>query len=353
MGKTVLTSGLLLIGTVLGIFALAGEAAQKVSIAPTNAAAEPNQVVELRKRIMEGPYGIQPISKVVDAVILTEGPRLLDAYLAAALRKEEALGEITRRLRDAPPAAKRKLTKLIRYTGFAETAPTLVEILTSDDEHQLSRIGSLYALGAIGNKSVGPTIAKLLDSKSRGPTEKRIMIAVLARLNYRKAIPQIREYVDHNNPLVRIFAVRALADLEEKPPTEFLFESLNSKDFVIRQAACGALGSCGGPEAMMRLGELAQTDRIESVRGEARAGLLRLEAAGMNEVDRIEFLSSLIGRPEKKVRAWAVHSLAVECGESGRERLLRAVRVEQRERTRIAFYLLILPNAGADFKGGF
>jgi HEAT repeat protein len=179
------------------------------------------------------------------------------------------------------------------------------------------------------------------------------MIAVLARLGYRKAIPQIRRYADHDDPLVRIFTTRALAELGRKPATDVLLESLDSKDPVIRREACAALASCGGPQAAVRLNEMARMDRIESVRDEAKIGLFRMQAERMNELERSELLTSLLGRPEKKVRAWAVRSLAYQCGQPGRDRLRKALKAEQREKARIAFHLLVQQDADVNFRGGF
>jgi len=316
-------------------------------------AGEVTEVIELRKSILDGQHGKKPIREVVDTLISTEGPELQDVYLALALRKQESLPAILDKLKTGGPAAKRKITKLIRYTGLAETSPALLEIILSDNEHELSRIGALYALGAIGDKSAGPVIALLLGRSGRGKTETRIMIATLARLNYQQAVPKIRQYSDDKDPLVRIFAIRALADLGEKPPIDFLLESFDSEDFVIREAACGALGSCGGAESITRLTELAQRDPIGSVREEAQVSLLRLQAAGMNELERSKLLEALIGQPEKKVRAWAICSLAVECGNPGKAVLRKAFTTEKKESRRIAFYLLVLPGAGPNFRGGY
>jgi len=47
-------------------------------------------------------------------------------------------------------------------------------------------------------------------------TEKRVLISTLAHLGCVEAIPEIREYMGHDDLLTKIFAARALAELGEE-----------------------------------------------------------------------------------------------------------------------------------------
>jgi HEAT repeat protein len=308
-------------------------------------AQEPATVSELRRSVVEGPYGKMGIRSLVDELIRGKGPPLQQVYLALTLRKQEAVPIILEKLETGGPAVKRKVTKFLRYGRWPEAVPKLLEVASLDDEHEISRIGALYALGAIGKKSTGPAILALIDKPRPGATERRIIIATLARLRYRAAIPKIEPYLRHENLLVRIFAARALAEFGQRPDAQFLFEALSDKDFVVREAACGALGSYGGSDAAVEyLREMTENDPVQSVRQEARVSLLRMEAADMNEAERARFLEPLIGRPEKKVRAWAIDSLALECGRQGQTILRESISIHHREEQKIAFYLLALSN---------
>ena len=314
---------------------------------------EPPAVTQLRQRLLNGPASDEPASRLIEKLVNAEGAELYDTYLAVALRRDEALPHIARTLTSAGPAAKRKITKLIRYTGITGTTPQLMDIIASQKEHPVSRIGAMYALGALGHKPAAPAMLRLLDDPSRSPTEKRVIIAVLAQLNHRPAVPAIRKFTTNDDELVRIFAIRALAELGDTPDIEPLLQSSRSPDFIVRQTACGALGSCPGPQAIETLTTLAADDFSQLVREQAQLGLVRIEAAAMDQDQMPEFLDILIDHPAKHVRAWAVRSLANEQGRRGQGVLRKALADGRREKERIAALLLILPNAGPDFRGGF
>jgi HEAT repeat protein len=298
-------------------------------------------LMELRKSILDGPYGKKVIYELVDDLIETEGSQLEEVYLALSLRKQEAVRIVLEKLETGTPAAKRKVTKLLRYGRWPEAVPKLLEVVSSDNEHEISRTGALYALGAIGDRSAGPTIAELLDKPNRSPTEKRIMIATLARLNYRTAIPKIKEYLTHENLLVRIFSARALAELGQTVDAAILFDALQNEDYVVRQEACGALGSVGGPNVISKLEDVSQNDPHSSVRSAARIALNRSKTSRLPEAEKSRLIKGLVSDPDKNVRSWAIETLDRECGENGKKSLREMASQQTSEGRKAAIHLLM------------
>lgn len=306
---------------------------------------EANSVVALRLKILQGPYGEKAIHEVVNDLLTAEGVRLQQVYLALAVRKQEAIPIVLEKLETGTPYQKRKISKLLRYGRWPETVPKLLQIASSNGEHEISRIGALYALGAIGKKSAGPTITAFLDEPERGPTEKRIIISTLARLKYRAAIPKIEEYLTHENLLVRIFSARALAELGQAIDVAILFEALQNEDYVIRQEACGAFGSVGGSNAAVKLDEISRMDTHRSVRRAAKLALNRIEMSSMSRAEKATFLVELLSDPDKKARSWAIRLLATECGEEGTTKLREIASQPTREGRKAADQLLMLTGA--------
>ena len=170
-------------------------------VPPETLVDEPNGVTRLRESIQAGPIGRMTPDAVVEAFLATEGSQLHDLQVALSIRKYEVLPLIYDKLQTGNALEKRKITKLLRYGDWQELAPVLVEMAISDDEHELSRIGALYALGAAGNTvdtTVGRDISSILDKTNRSIVEKRTAISTLARIGYREAVPQIEPFLSHN-----------------------------------------------------------------------------------------------------------------------------------------------------------
>ncbi len=280
-------------------------------------AAESPAVAELRSAILKGPHGTAPARDLVADFIATEGGRLQGLYVSLALRKHETLPVLLETLDNGAPAEKRKVTKLLRRTRWPEAVPKLLEIASSDTEHPLSRIGALYALGAIGERSAAANIAPLLDRLDRGPTEKRILIATLGRLKHIEAASSIEEYLDHEDALVRIFTAAALAEMGQDVDVGILSDVLRHDDYVVRQEACGALGALSGPDVDALLTDMSRTDPHSSVRRTAKIALRRIQISAMPHQEKAQFLRRLVSDSDKKVRAWALRTLAWECGDEG------------------------------------
>lgn len=312
----------------------------------------PDPVAELRQSVLSGSFGSMSAHQLVDATFHTQGSLLEATYLALAVRKQESFPIIKEKLRSGLPNEKRMMTKALRYLGWPEAVPNLVELVADDSEHPLARIGAAYALGAIGDKSAGQALIAVLDNPKRGPTERRVAIAAIARLDFRDAIPRIRAFEKDSDTLVRIYVVRALAELGVPQTTESLLGYLDSEDYVFRQEASGALGSVGGIEAVAKLKEISRNDPHGAVRAEARLALLRIEVKSLNQSDRSHRLEQLLQDKSKTVRSWVISELDTTCGQPGQAALQRTAMLDSLIGLKCRSHLLLTEGAGPNLHRG-
>ena len=302
---------------------------------------EPNIVTRLRESIQTGPYGQISPKALVDVFVTAEGSQLQDLYVALSVRKYEVLPLIFDKLQTGSAAEKRKVTKLLRHGNWQELAPVLVELALSDNEHEVSRVGALYALGATGERALGGDIATILDKPDRSLLEKRIAMSTLARIGYQEAAPQIGLFLNHENTYVRIFAARALAELGQIVDPSTLFSFLQEKDYAVREEACGALGSVGGENVIAELERVAREDDDGAVREAAKTAALRARTKVMTNPEKASFLFGLASDEDRVVRKWAIRSLATECGREGIDQLRKVAEWKRPEAQDASFYLVV------------
>ena len=333
---------------ILGITGMArGQQAVRPAQAPSDA------VAVLRQSIIDGPYGRMPIEELVQHVPKTQGYSLERAYLALALRKEEALPVVLETLRAGPPQEQRAMTKVLRYLGWSEAVPALIEVATSDTGHPLARTGSLYALGAIGDQAAGPALVRALQNAQRSLTEKGVTIAALARLGFRDAIPHIRPLTTHANIHLRLFALRAMAELGEDCDTKILVQALNHNDYLVRQEACAALGAVGRQATIAKLNEVADTDHHSSVRREAQIAILRITISKQPLAQRVNLLEQALVHKDGRIASWAISTLATRCGDQGRAVLREQAKQNSRIGHKSSVSLLMSLGASSRFRGRY
>jgi HEAT repeat protein len=321
---------------------LSGQSSQ---VKPDVLDGEPAEITELRKSILEGPHGKRDIREVVDDFASAEGSRLEELYPVLAVRKQEAVPTVLEKLKTGTVAEKRKMTKLLRQTRWPEAVPKLLEMATSDKEHEISRIGALYSLGAIGNRAIAARIAEQLDKAGRSTTENRVIISTLARLKYKPAIQKIEKYVDANDPLLRIFAARAIAELDDRTHTDMiavLDPLLGSDDYLVRREACSALGSCNTAADRSLLGAIASSDPDSSVREEAGLAILRIDIRNASNAERIGLLEQATKGKNEHIRLWVISELVSEEGPEGKRIIEKILQDSSHVSKNIATRQLIL-----------
>ena len=313
----------------------------------THAIPNSPEVNEISQSVLRGKYGQMSPKQLVNIYLLAEGETLYDVHIAHVLRKQEVLPVIIEKLQECSPIEKRKITKLLRYAKWAEVTPYLLDIALSDEEHELSRIGALYALGSIGNKSVGNDILSLLDKPDRAITEKRIIIATLARLKHKASIPNIHEYLSHEDFLMRLYATRALSELGEDVDGTETLSALDNDNYVIRQEACSSLASTKHPDAEEILDEISKNDHHKSVRRTAKFALANLKISKMSNEDKTILLETLIQDPDNKVKRWAINALATKCNDEGKV-VLNMKASSKTQEGKQAIYELIISSVKED-----
>jgi hypothetical protein len=132
-----------------------------------------------------------------------------------------------------------------------------------------------------------------------------------------------------------------------------LYRALDSDDYVIRQEACGALGSVDGADAVARLRRMSANDFHRSVRQEARTALLRIETQDLGPAERAGQLQTLLAEEGKNTTSWALSVLATECGEPGRDILRRNAGTRSSVGRKALLYLLVQEGAGPNFRGRY
>jgi hypothetical protein len=251
------------------------------------------------------------------------GPDVQLYFETLALRKQEALPWVKDGLRNGGAWEKFVLTKFQGVCPWPETLPELATLATATGETWLPRQGALYALGALGDASVGPQILGILSDPGCPAGVRLIAISTLARVGYQPAASHIRPFTNDEDAHVRLFAFHALAELGQPVDATYLFAALDKADYVIRQEACEALGCIPGEQVRQRLALLAAGDPHEAVRDAATQALLRREIAGRAPSEKLAILSAALGTADRHVADWILQTLSRDCGDDGRSVVLR------------------------------
>ncbi|MCX7044085.1 MAG: HEAT repeat domain-containing protein [Candidatus Sumerlaeota bacterium] len=276
----------------------------------------------IQSQVMNGRYGKAPIEDVVKALReISGGPDIQDVFMALCVRKKEALPLIKEKMKTGDIQEKQMITKLLRYSPWAETYPELIEMATAQDTHYLSRTGALYALGAMDRASAGPEIEKILIEPGCPPMVQQVAISALARIGDKEAASAIQSFQQTENIHTRLFANWALGQLGASVDRPFLLQSLDSQDYTVREEGIQALGALEDPQVQDRLSALASDDPNQSVRSAARQALLEKKIQGKLDGDKATILEGALSSPERKLTPWIIQTLIQRCGSEGIQRV--------------------------------
>jgi len=272
-----------------------------------------------RSAILRSRYGTAPIEDLLRRLVETPGgPDIQLIYQALAMRKQEALPLVEERLRAGEMWEKHMLTKFLRLCPWPETKDELLTLATSEAERWLPRQGALHALGSLGDASVGPAVAGILNTPGVSINLEMAAIACLSRIGFRGGAADITPFTQAENIHLRLFATRALAELGEMVDKEFLLSSVRSDDYVVRQEASETLWKVDGQDITDTLRAVAKTDFNEAVRDAASQALLRREMAERNPNEKLEILRKALGGAERLTALWILRSILDETGTEGR-----------------------------------
>jgi hypothetical protein len=272
-----------------------------------------------RAAILKSAYGTTPIEQVLRALVeVPGGPEIQLILQALALRKAEALPIVKARLRTGELWEKVTLTKFLVHCAWPETLPELLVLARAKTEPWLARQGAVSALGALGNAAAGPDLAAVLREPQNPVGLSLAAIAALARIGYQDGAGVLRPFAQHENPHLRLFAVRALAELGEPVDPEPLMSALHSDDYVVRLEACEALGALGGADLLETLQDAAGNDVHEAVRQAAAQALLIRKIRGQTLAGKVSVLQFAMADAGRLTSLWIVRTLLREGGPDGR-----------------------------------
>ncbi|MFI4910666.1 MAG: HEAT repeat domain-containing protein [Sedimentisphaeraceae bacterium JB056] len=260
-----------------------------------------------------------PVETIIQSITESSGGiELQESFQLLALRKNEALPYIQKKLKTGSVWEKISLIKFIQYSSWPEVSTELIAIAADTKEHWLSRQGALYALGEIGNANVGAEILSILCDSNCPQSIQLVAISALARIGYEEASPVIRGFVENENPRIRLFACRALAEFGEPVNIQFLLTSLNHQDYIVRQDACGALAVLEGEDITLALSSMATNDFNESVRSVAQISLLKRKIRNQTQLDKLSILKKALEKAEHRTIPWIIKTTLKECGSEGK-----------------------------------
>lgn len=290
-----------------------------VAFQPARPAALPPVIAEYRARILTGRFGVMPVEELLKALANTPGgPSLQLIYQALALRKQEALPYVRERLRTGEPWEKHMLTKFLLLCPWPETKPELLALAASSTDNWVARQGALFALGAQSEQAAGPVARDLLLSPTTNVNLQLAAISTLARTGYTEGIAAIAEFQNNANIHVRLFAMQAMALLEQPVDKAYLLSALSNPDYVVRQEATEVLWHLEGVEVADALAVAARDDVNEAVRSAATQALLQRQLVGRTAAEKTEILRAALEGSDRFTALWIFRTALSDGGAAGR-----------------------------------
>ena len=213
---------------------------------------------------------------------------------------------------------KRMLTKFLGLCPWPESKEELLALARNRSEHWLPRQGALYALGGLGDPSIGPEVAGILSAPEAGVNLQMAAISTLSRIGYKAGAEVIEPFARSDNIHLRLFAIRAQAEMGETTDKAFLMLALHHEDYVARQEASEALWNSQGQDVTDALGAAAKGDFNEAVREAASQALLRREIAGRSPEEKAAILQKSLTSADRLTALWILRTVLDEGGTSGR-----------------------------------
>jgi len=323
--------------------------AGKTSAPPADAEARAADILARQRSILtSSPYGTAPIKDVIRALKDTPGgPDIQLLFQVLALRKQEALPLVKEGLQTGEMWEKHILTKFLRLCPWPETKLELLALATAKTEHWLPRQGALYALGSLGDPSIGPEAVAILTAAESRDNLQMAAISTIARVGFRDGASAIGRFLEHDNIHVRLFATRALAELGEPVNKDFLLAALQNADYVVRQEASETLWAVAGQDITEKLQAVAKSDSNEAVRDAAAQSLLRREIQGRNAAEKVAILKSALDGTERLTALWVLRTMLEQGGEEGRAAVSQLTTRDDRLGERARAYLIFSNGTGS------
>ncbi len=206
-----------------------------------------------------GKLGLPDLGSMLAPFLETPDPRIRRTAIIA-LRRLEAADTVPDMVailesyllnpdqRDLPVV--KTLVSALGELKSSEAVPVLIEVMRG---YVGVRSLTAKALGRIGDPQAAPALLEALhDDKSK--TLQLAALKSLGQLEYRKAIPAIRPFLDEPDPRLRRTAAVTLGVLKDRGASSRLLEMAhNDGSPLVRPAAVEALGLMGDPRMVEKL----------------------------------------------------------------------------------------------------
>ncbi|MFQ5862102.1 MAG: HEAT repeat domain-containing protein [Candidatus Brocadiales bacterium] len=219
----------------------------------------------------------------------------------------QAISKIRRGMSDEEADESRVAALKMTSLPPPAVVPRLVKALSS--RRPVVRGNAAWALGLIGDYSVLPELAELLDDEDEAVDVRRDAAIALGRLRHSAAVKLLQKrLVGDQVPPIRYDAARALGEIGDPGIIGDLIRVMEGgADWRIKGACAGALGKIGDPGAVTKLGEflMKNTGAPYSIWARSQAAWA-LSAIGE---DSLGVLLAALRDDEKFVRrksAWAM-----------------------------------------------
>ncbi len=210
-----------------------------------------------------------------------------------------------------PPARKSQIIVALGDLGSAKAMDTLIQIVENRDADKVWRMYACESLGKIGDPRAVPVIKKAFAQGD--PLLKSYAIGALANFSMHDVFDLLIQGLKDNYWKVRIAAARGLARPEGAPAAPILkYKALHDPENVVRREAIRALGAIGTGEAFTALrGLFEDTGQTMDIRESALAALVDndLSPATIASIERV--LAYAGKRNEQRVLDFIARKLSI------------------------------------------
>jgi HEAT repeat protein/cyclophilin family peptidyl-prolyl cis-trans isomerase len=165
----------------------------------------------------------------------------------------------------------------------AHAAPTLRGIVEQRRAHPAVIVQAIRALAAMGDRAAAPVLIKFVADRGGDPNLRIEAMTAFGTLADADSVDILIELIADPHPVVRGTALRTLARIDPDVFVATLAGLEPDKDWTVRVAEAGALGTLPGERALPRLSVLMQ-DPDQRVVPAAIAALAASKPAGVEKV---------------------------------------------------------------------
>lgn len=178
--------------------------------------------------------------------------RVVACRFAAKLGDTAAVPLLVRLLRDRDPAVRREAIRSLGELRAAEAVPDIAAAIEATGEwSNLLLLMALIRIGPAGAPAIGTLLAA---ADARSPAMIKGLLQVTSRIGVAAAPGLIRSLAAHDDPEVRVDAVRILGAIApDARSVDACLAAMDDAEWPVRAIAASSLGRLGDGRALPRL----------------------------------------------------------------------------------------------------